>query len=574
MNNFPYDLDTSDLDDPPPAPRRKRAEKIPPPMSERIPPHNLDAEQGLLASIILDAGGNILADCVENKITPDFFFTPAHQHLYQAILNLSEKYTGIDEITLCESCRSAGTLEAIGGPAYINELTNRIEVTTHASHWLGIVREKAIKRKIISFTLAISEAAFDPAGDPQKIQKLNQQLYALHDDLSEIGGESARAVGRTPFSLQVPPINDASVLLGTNRYLARGDAMIVFANAGMGKSSWQTGAALSWALGKPWLGIQCNGSLKSLIIQSEDSEGDVAEAVQSYAALEQLNESQRKTIDENVIFVRDRIRRGAEFVAHLRKLVRIIKPDIVWVNPLISFAGVDVTDAEAMSEFLYGGLNRVNADEQFAYVVMHHTPKPVKESDKKDWSTEMYAMAGSHVLADWARAAVSIKATTVQGKFRMILAKRGTRAGVTKLDPGKDTYGNWKRPEIITNIPVEHVKERIDVPTSSGGKREIPAVHWIRSSGDDEEGNPVVEGDGGKGSGGHNRAEAADIWAAVPDGEEFAITMTRLVQEVKEQFGIGKSTIQKYIYEWRKQGIVTYNADKHLYRVPGKEPKI
>lgn len=127
---------------------------------DRIPPNNIEAEQGLLASIIIDDGGDILNSCVEKKIRAEYFFSAAHQLIFEALLTLNAAGKSIDEITLCEELRSRGDLENAGGMVYITELTARTETTAHAFHWLEIVREKYFRRKLIETSRRTVEAAF------------------------------------------------------------------------------------------------------------------------------------------------------------------------------------------------------------------------------------------------------------------------------------------------------------------------------------------------------------------------------------------------------------------------------
>ena len=80
----------------------------------------------------------------------------------------------------------------------------------------------------------------------------------------------AFAQPRTPSSFRIPEPKDRSILLG-NRYLNRGDGLILSGSSGIGKSSISMQGAAEWALGDPFLGIKPNGPLRSLIIQAEDA---------------------------------------------------------------------------------------------------------------------------------------------------------------------------------------------------------------------------------------------------------------------------------------------------------------
>ncbi|MBQ8445611.1 MAG: hypothetical protein IJX22_04410, partial [Opitutales bacterium] len=94
---------------------------------DRVPPHNVEAEQAILAAIIIDDGGDILNTCIEKKVTPEYFFKTEHQIIYDACLKLSAANTVIDEITLKNFLEDRGSLGIAGGFIYINDLTARIE---------------------------------------------------------------------------------------------------------------------------------------------------------------------------------------------------------------------------------------------------------------------------------------------------------------------------------------------------------------------------------------------------------------------------------------------------------------
>ncbi|MDR2982237.1 MAG: replicative DNA helicase [Puniceicoccales bacterium] len=163
--------------------RSQNAETSATPVVDRVPPHNLDAEQGLLASCIIDGGGDILSQCLSKKVSAEYFFSAAHQLIFRAIVELSMAGTGVDEITVCEALRITNSLEAAGGPVYINELTNRIEVTAHAIHWMEIVREKYFLRKLISTATLTVERAFKPNDDlDHLLDSVEKSFFEISQD--------------------------------------------------------------------------------------------------------------------------------------------------------------------------------------------------------------------------------------------------------------------------------------------------------------------------------------------------------------------------------------------------------
>lgn len=288
-------------------------------------------------------------------------------------------------------------------------------------------------------------------------------IIALSREIDALEPAAQPKLKATPLSrFSVPPRDDRSVLLG-NRYLNRGDGGIIVSSSGMGKSSLYVLAAVLWALGRPFFGITPNGPLRSLLAQSEDSDGDIAEVWISILHALQLTEAEIALVESRVIVVTDRVHRGQPFIAELRKQIEAHKPDLVWINPLVAFLDGDVKEASDAGRFLREGLNGLNANCEFGYIIIHHTTKPpnAKDAKERNWSEIMYDMAGSYDLIGWARFIISLRPTEEAGQFNMVLAKRGVRAGVTKeIEQGAGVVF-----EPSTTIPLRHSTELIDLPS-------------------------------------------------------------------------------------------------------------
>ena len=277
---------------------------------------------------------------------------------------------------------------------------------------------------------------------------------------------------RSPSSFALPPDNDTTILLG-DRYLNRGDGAVLVGTSGIGKSSMEMQMAVTWALGRPCFGIKPNGPMRSLIIQSEDSDGDIAEMWTSMSVTMRLSQEDRELVNERVKIVNERVKRGREFTHELKKSIEAHNPDLVWINPLQAFMDGDVTDSQDLGQFLRGDLNKLNVPPRFAYMVVHHTTKPStgKDRGERQWHEVMYDMAGGAEIINWARAIMSLRAAPTEGDFNLVLAKRGRRAGVVKMVP----HGAGERAEPVTVIPLKHSTGRIEVP---GVARGLPAIYW------------------------------------------------------------------------------------------------
>jgi replicative DNA helicase len=172
----------------------------------RTPPHNIEAEQGLLGSCLVDAaGGQFLSECMEAGFQPQTFYQPAHQVIYQILVDLHKAGKATDEVTLIDALGSRSIasidwlkaqqrlsdpdqplLELIGGHEVVFQLTQRIETTAHASHWREIVREKWMLRRIIDTTGRISSEAYrQPPEVDAFIDAAEHDILALNDKQSE-----------------------------------------------------------------------------------------------------------------------------------------------------------------------------------------------------------------------------------------------------------------------------------------------------------------------------------------------------------------------------------------------------
>ncbi len=124
----------------------------------RVPPQNLEAELGLLGSILIEKDAIIkIADIV----TSDDFYVDRHRLIFDAILDLYEQRQPIDIISLSNKLREAGELDNIGGAAYIAELTSGVPTAAHVVHYAGIVAHKATLRRLIVAAGAISSIGYD-----------------------------------------------------------------------------------------------------------------------------------------------------------------------------------------------------------------------------------------------------------------------------------------------------------------------------------------------------------------------------------------------------------------------------
>ncbi len=115
---------------------------------KRLLPQSKDAELGVLGSILLSPR-EVMGECVEKKITPEHFYTPAHGIIYEILQELYDASKPIDFIILTQILRDRGLLDQVGGAAFVTSLFTFVPTAANASYYIDILKEKYTLRQII-----------------------------------------------------------------------------------------------------------------------------------------------------------------------------------------------------------------------------------------------------------------------------------------------------------------------------------------------------------------------------------------------------------------------------------------
>jgi len=415
---------------------------------EQPPPSALDAERHILAVSI--AQGLPLPD----GLIPSDFFEPTNQDIASAITALIDEGTTPDELTVSQRLRQLGSpVEAFA----VSDLSTTGQFIQPNPAWSRAVIKALNLRKIAENSRAVLKVINEAGADPDAILLAQEQLAKSLTRRKGQGKETSQAFDfRTMVTSDKE--QDPSCVLG-NRFLCRGGSCLLVSQTGAGKSALVTHAALSLALapGHDFFGIKSRkGPLTSVIIQSENDEMDVAESIQG--TLDGLGIARGSQIinqlADRVFYYREAVRTGEAFGLLLRELVTRHKADCVWIDPILGFAGVDLSDQEAASHFLRHIIQPVLQDTGVILFSVHHTTKPAK--DKSTSLADLaYSGAGSAELANWHRAVMVLtKDPTAEGAeempfYTLRIPKRGGRAGL------KDDLGNY-----TSSIPLRHAKEQ------------------------------------------------------------------------------------------------------------------
>lgn len=147
------------------------------------PPQNLDAEESVLGAIMLDKNAIVK---VADKVNPEDFYDPAHQKIYETMLDLFSKRKPIDAVTLTDALDSKKALKDIGGATYIATLVNMVPTAANVVHYAEIVHSKGLLRRLIEASTLISELAYQDTMEVNELlDKAEQTLFAVSQNMSK-----------------------------------------------------------------------------------------------------------------------------------------------------------------------------------------------------------------------------------------------------------------------------------------------------------------------------------------------------------------------------------------------------
>ncbi|MCC7161516.1 MAG: replicative DNA helicase [Anaerolineae bacterium] len=150
-------------------------ESLPRPI-ERQMPSNIEAEQAVLGSVLLD--GESIAHIVSFLRSGDFYLEK-HRWIFDAVWELHEHREPIDFLSVTSALDKVGNLNSIGGAAYITSLLNAVPTAAHIEHYGRLIERAAVERRLIQSSTEIAELAYD--GEIELQDKLAQAEKIIFD---------------------------------------------------------------------------------------------------------------------------------------------------------------------------------------------------------------------------------------------------------------------------------------------------------------------------------------------------------------------------------------------------------
>src|ERR1700747_531179 len=147
----------------------------------RTPPHSVEAEQGVLGSMLISPRETI-AECVE-KINEEYFYVPAHRTIYNVLVDLWNAGQAIDLITFTQVLRDRSVVEAVGGAPAVTNLFRFVPTAANVGYYLEIVRDKYILRSIIAASTESVRRAYEEQDEVGNLlDEVEQKIFAVGED--------------------------------------------------------------------------------------------------------------------------------------------------------------------------------------------------------------------------------------------------------------------------------------------------------------------------------------------------------------------------------------------------------
>ncbi len=151
----------------------------------KIPPHDIEAEQAVIGSMLTDKDAVMLG--VE-KLKPGSFYRDDNKSIFEAIMNLYNRSEPIDLITVKDELESMGLFEKVGGMEYLALLPSKVPTTANVDKYINIVEEKSILRNLIKVANEIIELGYNPTEDIEDItSSAEKKIFDLIQNKSKQG---------------------------------------------------------------------------------------------------------------------------------------------------------------------------------------------------------------------------------------------------------------------------------------------------------------------------------------------------------------------------------------------------
>jgi replicative DNA helicase len=335
---------------------------------EKLPPHDIDAEEAVIASLLVD--GEAIFKVAPILREPDDFFREKNRWAYEACLSLWERGEAINQITLAHELARRGRLEELGGVAYLSRLVTELPTPLGVEYYAQIVQRDAVYRRLIDAAGKINQMGYQGGADLGAALARAEGLLAavrgeklvsdfvhirelLERHVEAAAGEGVEAAAghiRSGFM-------DMDTLLGG---LKRSDLVILAARPSLGKTSLALNIARNAAVGQQAtvaiFSLETAGEQLAQRLLAAESNVDSTRlrlGTHSEAEERRIMQAMGVLADANIFVDDSAVLRMAEMRGKAWRLSREHRLDLVIVDYL---------------QLMHGGVNAENRVQEISYI--------------------------------------------------------------------------------------------------------------------------------------------------------------------------------------------------------------
>lgn len=170
--------------------KKTRRQKMPatdPTGIDRLPPHSIEAEQGVLGCVLLSPH-DCLGICIEKfKSGSEVFYDLRHRHIYELLVEMYDHKEAIDLLTVQQRLKDKNQLEAVGGLVYLAALPDQVPSAANLSYYADIVREKHLLRRMIQTCSAVVGRVYEYEGEVDALMdEVERDVLRISEERVEV----------------------------------------------------------------------------------------------------------------------------------------------------------------------------------------------------------------------------------------------------------------------------------------------------------------------------------------------------------------------------------------------------
>ncbi len=158
------------------------APTVPPAAASSVPPHNEEAELGLLSSILVDYE-RVLDLCAAKHVAPDCFYNPTYRRIYEVARELRDANAPVNQLTLAGRLRELGELDRLGGEVMLHDIVQYEPTAENAAYYIEQLIQKRMLRELLAQAQRVVQECLTPSGEDAReiVNRAEAAIFKIRD---------------------------------------------------------------------------------------------------------------------------------------------------------------------------------------------------------------------------------------------------------------------------------------------------------------------------------------------------------------------------------------------------------